>query len=335
MRIGFNPHKDVGIKPSAYQHQVVIPVYIPNQEGYFKDSFVIFQRCIRSLLATVHDQTFVTIVNNGSDKFVREYLDALLAEGRIHEVIHTENIGKANAIIKGLSGNGIPLLTISDADVLFCSGWQKATYDIFQSFPKAGVVGVVPQFKVLNYRCENLIAAHFFDSRLRFVRVKDPASIQHFHQSIGWKPIDAELLERSLAIQAADGTDALVGTGHFMATYRKAIFDEIQTYQRYLLGGNTEGYLDGLAVKKDLWRLTTTENYAFHMGNIDEPWMEEIRWAQKPQVPSLQLAPVRNANVVWLFFVNKIFKRLLANTYFKRKVFYRFKKLPAHLATKY
>ena len=48
MRIGFNPHKDLIQEQSAYLHQIVIPVYIPHQEGYFKDSFKILDRIDQS-----------------------------------------------------------------------------------------------------------------------------------------------------------------------------------------------------------------------------------------------------------------------------------------------
>ena len=66
MRIGYNPHKDELIPQSNYQHQVVIPVYVPNEEGYFVDSFKIFQLCMESLFATIHNKTFITLVNNCS-----------------------------------------------------------------------------------------------------------------------------------------------------------------------------------------------------------------------------------------------------------------------------
>ena len=36
MRLGFNPHKDEQQIKSDYFHQVVIPVYILNEEYYFK-----------------------------------------------------------------------------------------------------------------------------------------------------------------------------------------------------------------------------------------------------------------------------------------------------------
>ena len=39
MRIGNNPNKDQRNEQSTYRHQIIIPVYIPNLEGYFKDSY--------------------------------------------------------------------------------------------------------------------------------------------------------------------------------------------------------------------------------------------------------------------------------------------------------
>jgi hypothetical protein len=41
------------------------------------------------------------------------------------------------------------------------------------------------------------------------------------------------------------------------------------------MGGDSEGYLDKLPLKKDYWRFTTQDNYAYHMGNVYEDlWME-------------------------------------------------------------
>ena len=77
MRVGFNPNKDKLKQNSEYLHQVIIPVYIPSHEDYFKDSLKILKLCITSVLNTIHDKTFITIVNNGSCKDVKEYLESL------------------------------------------------------------------------------------------------------------------------------------------------------------------------------------------------------------------------------------------------------------------
>ena len=147
MRIGNNPHKDKAIQQSYYLHQVIIPIYIPNHEVYFKDSFKIFKLCLQSLFVTIYNKTFITIVNNGSNSELKEYLNVLYQEKKIHEVIHTENIGKLNAILKGLAGNAIEMVTISDSDVLFLPNWQLETVKIFKEVPKAGVVKIrIPPF---------------------------------------------------------------------------------------------------------------------------------------------------------------------------------------------
>jgi hypothetical protein len=54
------------IKISCYTPRSGGSVYIPHQEGYFKDSLKILQLCINSLVATVHAKTCISIVNNGS-----------------------------------------------------------------------------------------------------------------------------------------------------------------------------------------------------------------------------------------------------------------------------
>ncbi len=81
MRIGYNPHKDKPQSASSYFHQIIIPVYIPNQEGYFKDGFEILKLCLHSLFKTIHDKHCVTIVNNGSCELIVDYLNDFIPAG--------------------------------------------------------------------------------------------------------------------------------------------------------------------------------------------------------------------------------------------------------------
>ena len=60
----------------------------------------------------MHSKTFITIVNNGSCNEIKVYLDDLLDKNAIQELIHTQNIGKLNAILKGISGHQFELVTI-------------------------------------------------------------------------------------------------------------------------------------------------------------------------------------------------------------------------------
>lgn len=335
MRKGFNPHKNIRQEVSDYIHQVIIPVCIPNEEEYFKDSFRIFQLCLDSLFATTHDKTFITIVNNGSTSKVLTYLNELLKAQKIHEVIHTHNIGKLNAILKGLVGNNIKIVTISDADVLFCPNWQKETVKIFNRIPKAGVVGLVPQFKMYESNCGNLIFDNFFSNKLKFIPVKNPSALIRFYESIGWDyNYNKDYLAYSLGYQTDDLT-VYVGSGHFVATYKRDIFDKITSFIGYKMGGSSEDYLDKAPLKKGYWRLTTYDNYAYHMGNVYEDWMQ-IENSNQNELEKLAVDfnQSEEVNSFSYFIKNRFLGKFISINYLV-KWFLKFKKLPNVMIEKY
>lgn len=336
MRIGFNPLKDQPQAPSEYLHQIIVPVFIPNHEGYFKDSFKILKLCLNSIFATIHDKTMVTVVNNGSDAIIVSYLDELYRQNKIHELIHTENIGKLNAILKGLSGNNIELVTIADSDVLFLSHWQLETNRVFAAFPKAGVVGIVPLYRSFATNCYNIIVDHFFDKKLQFIPVKNPDALKRFYQSIGWEDdSNPDYLKLSLGMVADNGLKTYLGSGHFVATYKKDMFDEIVTYIGYKMGGDSETYLDDISLQKDYWRLTTHDNYAYHMGNVHESWMDDITYAADNSADFRSgFSTLKKIGSTRYYIKNHIFRKFFKNKKCRRW-FYRFKKMPASMISKY
>ncbi len=336
MRIGLNPYKDKSLDKSKYEHQVIIPVYIPNQKAYFKDSFKIFQLCLESLFSTIHHKTFITIVNNGSGDFIKEYLDDLFLNGKIHEVVHTENIGKLNAILKGLAGNDIELVTISDSDVLFLPNWQLETSKIFNEVPKAGVVGIVPQFKMYETNCGNVIIDNLFNKKMKFIPVKNPDSLIRFYDSIGWdRTYNKDYLAYNLGLEINPNLKVLIGSGHFAATYKKDVFEEINTFIGFKLGGNSEVYLDKAPLKKGYWRLNTQDNFAYHMGNTLEDWME-MKPIYEPASECLysNFKKRNNINVVIYFVKNRIFVKFISMKWLV-KLFLKWKKLPKKMIQKY
>jgi hypothetical protein len=335
MRIGNNPHKDKAIRQSDYLHQVVIPVYIPNQEGYFKDSLQILQLCLHSLLNTVHDKTFITVVNNGSCKLVIEYLDKVYQNGQIQELIHTDNIGKLNSVLKGLAGNNIELVTIADADVLFLNNWQFETTKIFTALPKAGVVGIVPQFNMFKNKSGTIIFDNFFNKKLKFIPILSPEGLIRFYHSIGWDgTYNKDYLKYGLGLELND-VRVYVGSGHFVATYKKQMFQEMKSYLHYKLGGDSENYLDTLPLQYDYWRVTTYDNYAYHMGNVIEDWMTKITHVEnrKTEIDS-GFNQNKRANALRFSLKNKLFAKVLGNEIISR-LFYKYKKLPKVMINDY
>ena len=335
MRIGYNPHKDQVLEKSEFIHQVVMPVYIPNQDGYFKDSLSILKLSLESLFKTTHNKTFFSIVNNGSCKTVTTYLDDLYKKGAIQELIQTTNIGKLNAVLKGLSGNNIELVTITDADVLFASGWQLETAKVFKTYPKAGVVGIVPQFNMFKSYSGNVIYDNLLNSKLKFLPIKSPKALALFYKSIGWdETYNKDFLKYGLGIENKE-VNVLLGSGHFVATYKKQQFDTLKSYLGYKLGGNSEGYLDSAALKFDYWRVTTQENYAFHMGNVLEDWMHEVTINKyNKDVIISGFSERQKIDRLSYFVKNKLFYKLVLNNRFS-KLFYSWKKLPKEMINNY
>ncbi|MGO4821830.1 MULTISPECIES: glycosyltransferase [unclassified Flavobacterium] len=336
MRVGHNPHKDQLLSAPDYLHQVVVPVYIPHQEGYFKDSFKILQLCVHSLVATVHAKTCISIVNNGSCNDVKVYLNDLYEQKLIQELIHTENIGKLNAVLKGIAGNAIPLVTIADADVLFLNSWQNETTKIFDQVPQAGVVGIVPQFKMYEGHCGNVLLANLFNGKMCFSPVKNQEALIRFYDSIGWdRNYNQDYLKYNLSLTINPDLKVLIGSGHFVATYKKDIFEHIVSYIGYKMGGDSEGYLDQLPLKKDYWRLTTQDNYAFHMGNVHEDWMVvPAKNELKIDFSTINFTKRKPINAVVHFAKNRVFVKFLSFGWLTT-LFLRWKKLPKHMIKRY
>lgn len=336
MRVGFNPHKDKVQESSYYLHQVLVPVYIPSEEGYFKDSFAILKLCLESLLNTVHAKTFISIVNNGSCVIVVDYLNDLFKKKKIQELIHTDNIGKLNAVLKGLAGNDIELVTISDSDVLFLPNWQKETVKVFATVPKAGVVGIVPQFKMYESNCGNVLFDTLFNSKLQFVPVKNKDALIRFYDSLGWdRNYNQDYLAYNLALEINSELSVLIGSGHFVATYKKDIFDTIITYIGYKMGGNSEEYLDMLPLEKDYWRVTTVDNYGYHLGNTIENWMTASIGVTGAESNLKYGFPKNKRSNSFLYWIkNRLFTKFIS-VKIVVKLFLKCKKLPEQMIIKY
>jgi hypothetical protein len=317
MRVGFNPNKNQSHNESDYFHQIVIPVYIPNQEGYFKDSLQILQLCLSSLFKTSHNKTYVTIINNGSCAVIVDYLNELYQQNKIQELIHTVNIGKLNAILKGIVGNNFPLISISDADVLFLNNWQEASYAIFESFPQTAAVCPTPSSRSLRTHTANIYWDLFFSSTLNFSKVFNPEALLMFGHSVGDSDFyNKTQLEKYLTVTKGK-IKAVIGAGHFVSTYRGEVFSDLKNrYSKYKLGGDSESeFLDRPVVKKGFWRLSTADNYAYHLGNVLEDWMQvELDSLQVNTTESdFVLKKVKSGSLFFNFIKNKLFSKFILN----------------------
>mgnify|MGYP003608447144 CR=1 FL=1 len=278
MRIGDNPQRDKKVDLGNYFHQVIVPVYIPHLDIYYKDSFEVFKISILSLIKTSHSKTFISVISNGSCDAVNDYISGLYLQNKIHEFTITKAIGKLNSILKGLSGNTLPLVTITDADVLFLNNWQKATYDVFEHFPKAGVVGPVPTPFTSFYGTANIFRLNLLKKNIKYSKIKNFDGLIKFAESIGNFSIQENTFSYKNLTISNEKFRAVLGCGHFVATYKSQIFDfGFQRSTEYLLGGDSEHLLlDSKGIQLDLWNLSTEDNYAHHLGNTVTEWVPDV-----------------------------------------------------------
>jgi len=339
MRKNYNPHKDKKLVKSDYTHRIIIPVHISGNE-YAQDLLKILKITLQSLTKTIHKKTAITVVNNGSNQEVVDYLNNEFKNKRIHEIVHTSSVGKLNAILKILRSVNEEIITISDADVLFLNGWQDETLKVFNNFLKVGVVGIVPQFKLYATNSYNLFFDNFFSKKMRFTNVVNPNALKKFYQSIGWNDdYNKDFLCTNLTLASKSGTKAIVGSGHFVTTYRKEVFEYLpKENSNYLLGGGSERkYLDEPVLKAGGWRLTTNNNYAYHLGNVFEDWMDEelnalIDQSNRDVVIASKIT--FKGNKVSYFIKNHLFRKILSNNSLKKN-FLKLKGLSKNMAKKH
>lgn len=331
MRVGSNPEKFNKEITNEIYHRVIIPVYIPNFEGYFEDAFTIFRLNIESLLLTIHDKTRITIYNNNCCKKVKDYIDELYGlYDPIDQVFHSkENVGKINAILSGVKGNTEKLITIADSDVFFKHDWQENVEAVFKNFQDAGMVSPVPSsiaYKL--FTANNWYSGVFGPSRIRFDDVLEPNEMKMFETSLGGKvklyaPIH---LKKYLTI-TGNQAKAVMGSGHFVATLRRDVFDLGSNTPAFIKiqGGVENKFIDKPNEDLGFLRLSTMRNYAYHLGNKSEDWMLKdfddlkLRPPNSASETPFILPPIRFKR--WKLFIGKLSRKILLSKIVRTKYF--------------
>ncbi len=316
MRKGINSSKEALIKSSKINHRVLIPLYIPFEKEYYKDAFSIFEMCLNSLLNTSVYALNVTVISDGCCDTVNEKLFKLYQNNKINElIIEKDNIGKLNAILKGLRSVNERFVTITDADILFLKNWDKSVFNIFSTFKKAAVVSPIPVFrKQLSYT-GNIWLDLFFSKKMEFRPVKNPEALERFAKSLGWPYLEEKYKDVIMTLQEENVT-AVVSAAHCVATYCTAYLKDIPKENTiYKLGGNSEGeYLDNPPYQKDGYRLSTYDNFAYHIGNTKDAWLTSIYNSQneskeRKMLPKIVGLKPKHKPIKMVFI--KVFLRLL------------------------
>lgn len=322
MRIGLSESKKNNILVAKSYHRIIIPVYVPNlTDDYFKDGKTILKYSLDSLIHTVHSKTRITLINNGSCESVYKLLESYYKECQfIDQLFHSPNIGKVNAIYSAAKTNLEPLITIADADVLYKQGWQQAVENIMIAFPNAGMVSPVPSSIAYNSSVLKSTYGKFLGkNRFKFKNVVDVSALENFQHSIGNNIYNENHLKQILTLEQND-TIATVGCGHFVATLRAEVFKFApnEPCQFKIVGGSERTYFDEPNDAAGLLRLATYENFAYHLGNVYEDWMQKEfesilsvpNHDQTKEIPELSGKVNYLQRLLGMIFIKLIIKRV-------------------------
>ena len=168
MRIGKNPNIHKELELAEASHRVIIPVYIPNSEGYFEGAFEVFKVCLQSLLQTINEDTRISIISNACTSEVNGYIQEMFDTGSIDRAIfNADNVGKMNAIVAETRASFEEFITYADADVFFDKGWLQQTYQMFKEVKKAGFVSMNPTPNNLTMAHSTVLANLFKLKKIR------------------------------------------------------------------------------------------------------------------------------------------------------------------------
>ncbi|MBC3846946.1 glycosyltransferase family 2 protein [Winogradskyella echinorum] len=331
MRVGMNPQKQSKKIRLKCQHRLIIVVFIPSLEGYYRNVLEVFKLCLDSAITTTNSNCAITVVNNASCKEVARYLDVKLEEDKIDTVIHyKENIGKIDALIGAARASREPIITISDVDILFQQGWQEETENIFTNIKGVASVSPIPCRNFKNYETSSTLGKILL-GKVKFKYKPIPENhiaqnkyLESFHweletnENVKWPVIDS------------NGVNAIVGSGHQILSMRRELFfSTVPKEPSLTLVGNNSEYLycDQPINFSGGMRLTTYNNYAFHMGNTVENWMLEV---QKKNILNLKnkITPLvinelpvfkpKSQNMTWYKFKKRVVHKLF-NVFYKNK----------------
>jgi hypothetical protein len=319
MRSGINPGKVSYNLVPFKRHRVILPVFIPHEDGYYKSACEVLRLCLESLCRTTGGRVAITVISNGSCQKATDLIQSFLDTGRIDQVLfNVHNWGKIDSALSVLHGRFEELLTVSDGDVLFLPGWLEAVEQIFMTFPEAGFVTPSPNPSVTYLHTTATLFASLLSRELSRESVVPARDMDLFARSINRPDYFRPEHRASQLVVKRGGLTACVGGGHFVFTLRRDVVDRMPHEPSMMaLGSGMTDRFDDPPDAMGAWRLSTTRAYARHMGNTPEPWMYEelpppadedgrpapaevaAEPASEPSLPPVQLSRFRWMPLPW------------------------------------
>jgi hypothetical protein len=154
---------------------------------------------------------------------------------------------------------------------------------------------------------------------IKVAAVVDPDALLKFQESINTSLYNDIHFKKQLILEK-DGNQAALGCGHFVSTLRKEVFEAAPSFPTTQKIGpqSDRDYIDKPNDNAGFLRLATIKNYAYHLGNTPEKWMEEsyqkiIATSNSVNSETQVIPPARALNHVQQF-IGRVFYKLFIRT---------------------
>jgi len=274
VRSGQNPSKSGIPAYTPQQLGIALLVYIPFNEGYFKNSLDILKFQIESLYKNTKSKFDLLVFDNGSCIEVIQALSELRDDGYIEWLVLSKNnlgkVGAWNWIFGSLPNE---LICYADSDVLFREGWLEDSLAILDAFPNSGMVSAQPTFHDV---LDGNGTAHLDlkdDQNYEFGKYRPEYEIvEEYCLGIG---ADDELSSRFFDMELpyitnlTSSTNAVIGATHMQFIIPKHVARDVipLPVSKGLHRAETTT-LDQKIDELGYLHLSTKKNHVMHMGNV-------------------------------------------------------------------
>ena len=270
-RVGQNPARFIEKVAQPSIVTVTVINCIPFTSGYYEQSLDVLKACLNSIHENTPESHDLMVFDNHSCREVRQYLQEAYEQGVIQYLLLSDkNIGKLGAWNFLFGAAQGQYVVFSDGDILFQPGWLPASLELFETFPKVGMVTARP-FRtpekystatiewarkqkpevVLEEGC--LLDWETYWEHGRSIGVPESSSREYYHQGIDYRLIYRERI-------------AYVGAGHFQFMAPRDLLKKIVPLpsDQPMRG---ERALDSAINEMGYLRLNTNKTFVYHMGN--------------------------------------------------------------------
>ncbi len=269
---------------TPHQVTVAVMVYIPDQQGYFKNRFEIFRLCIASIQAHTKVPFDLLVLSNGCCKEIVDQLREMQDKGSIdYLIISEQNLGVIGGYKMIFSAAPGKLVAYCDDDIVFYPDWLEEQIKVLDAFPNVGMVSGVPVRNGADHA--NQTIKKIMENPTNGIRLEKARRIPDDWErdwciSTGRDP--EEYLESTRqkfdVVIIKDGVEAIASANHFQFVAPKDVILKALPvdWSRNLMDSLVP--LEERVDQMGYLRLSTTGRFCRHIGNaISSQVMDELK----------------------------------------------------------